>query len=243
MAAQQKTTDIDLTKDIKSGIYQVQAKRGGTFKVMHREEPDYNKEMEDGLKHKPNDRANYLKQLTPQEQKFIQAANESGKGVRWADKNGNHIFTFVPTQEQKEKAAAQAKEAAQGEEEKKGFWARNGWLKWVIGIGTVGLGVGLYFMLRKKKNKSSANSETTNSNSGTSATTADTATSGAQKISEIQITPPTQSLDNSSNTVGNGLTSTLGQNSSGTVDLGLGSSGLEGYTPQIGITGLPRSGR
>ncbi len=135
--------------DVKSGVYQISK---GTFTVMHREEPGYEKNMEEGLRHKNRDK--YYKRLTPDEKKLVDQANEQGKGVRWKDEQGNHIFTFVPKEEQKQKAAA--KEAQQAEEEKKGgFWSRNGWLKWALGgLALVGAGIGAYFLLKKDKKKS-----------------------------------------------------------------------------------------
>lgn len=147
----------DPNGEVKSGVYRVQSKKSalsGTLTIMDTNDPRY----PEAVKYKTKKRDIHLNNLLPEEKELILKANEQGKGVQWKGKNGNHVFTFVPNEKQKEKAAAKAKGAEQAEEEKKGgFWARNGWLKWTLGaLGVIGAGLGLYFLLKPKKDKKPA---------------------------------------------------------------------------------------
>ena len=231
MAEEKKITDTQKDETIKDGVYQVKSSRGGTFKVMSQDEKSYQKDMEAGLAHKPSDRPKYLKQLSTEEQKLVQAANEQGKGVRWTDKNGDHVFTFVPSKEQKEKAAAKEKaekEAAQGEK-KEG----SSWWKWLLGgLAVVGLGVGAYFLFRKKdkSNTTSSTNNTTNTTTNTDSNTTSNTTTNTNTNTNTSTNISAPAIN-----TGSSLTDTIASNSGGTVDIG--------YTPEIGITGLGRGGR
>lgn len=229
MAEAKKITDTQKDETIKDDVYQV---KSGTFKVMSQDAKNYHKDMEAGLAHKPSDRPKYLKQLSPEERKFVQAANEQGKGVRWTNENG-HVFTFVPSKEQKEKAAAKEKaekEAAQGEK-KEG----SSWWKWLLGgLAVVGLGVGAYFLFRKK-DKSNTKSSTNNTTNTTTNTDSNTTSNTTTNTNTNTNTNTSTNISAPAINTGSSLTDTIASNSGGTVDIG--------YTPEIGITGLGRGGR
>lgn len=132
MAEEKKITDTQKDETIKDDVYQV---KSGTFKVMSQNAKNYHKDMEAGLAHKPSDRPKYLEQLSPEERKFVQAANEQGKGVRWTNENGDHVFTFVPSKEQKEKAALRKrqKKRPRKERKKRDLHGGNGcWVVWLL---------------------------------------------------------------------------------------------------------------
>lgn len=229
MAEAKKITDTD---EIEDGTYLVESSPGSRFKVMSQDAKNYHKDMEAGLAHKPGDRPTYLKQLSPEERKFVQAANEQGKGVRWTNENG-HVFTFVPSKEQKEKAAAKEKaekEAAQGEK-KEG----SSWWKWLLGgLAVVGLGVGAYFLFRKK-DKSNTKSSTNNTTNTTTNTDSNTTSNTTTNTNTNTNTNTSTNISAPAINTGSSLTDTIASNSGGTVDIG--------YTPEIGITGLGRGGR
>lgn len=240
MAEEKKTTDVqtqDATKEatIKDGVYQVKSSRGGKLKVMHQDEKNYQKDMEAGLSHKPSDRPKYLKQLSAEEQKLVQAANEQGKGVRWTDKNGDHVFTFVPSKEQKEKAAAKEKaekEATEGE--KKGG---SSWWKWLLGgLAIVGAGIGAYFLFRKKDKKSNTTNTTNNTTNSTTNTSTNTDSNTTSNTTTNTNTNTSTNISAPAINTGSSLTDTIASNSGGTVNTG-------GYEIGIGITRSNVGGR
>lgn len=239
MAEEKKTTDVqakEATKDetIKDGVYEVKSSRGGKLKVMSQDAENYHKDMEAGLAHKPGDRSTYLGILSPEEQKFVQAANEQGKGVRWTNENG-HVFTFVPSKEQKEKAAAKEKaekEAAQGEK-KEG----SSWWKWLLGgLAVVGLGIGAYFLFRKKDKKSNTTSTTNNTTNSTTNTSTNTNSNTTSNTTTNTNTNTSTNISAPAINTGSSLTDTIAANSGGTVNTG-------GYEIGIGINRTNVGGR
>ncbi len=86
----------------------------------------------------------------------IEARNADGVPVHVKNKSTDFLF-----QKTGEKKTQQVQAQAQAEQEE-GFWERNAWLKWtLIALGTIGLGVGAYFIFRKKDKKSPAGTTST----------------------------------------------------------------------------------
>ncbi len=180
-------------------------------------------------------------------EKQIQTANENGQALSIVDPKSGVNFMFQPTAEQKKKAAEKAKNAeAKNEEEKKGFWERNGWLKWTLIIaGTLGVGALAYFVGKNKgkKDQKKADQQKVGSSASTAVNEADNSvaekqiagntnggnagaesggnagnTNGGNAGAESGGNAGAQSGGNTGTESGGSLTGTLSEHSGGSVD-------------------------
>ncbi len=88
----------------------------------------------------------------------IERANANGTPIHVKTKDTDYLFQ--KTGEKKQQAAV-----AQAQEEEKSFWEKYPWVKWLlIALGTVGIGVALYFIFRKKDDKVVPTAQTTPTN-------------------------------------------------------------------------------